>query len=188
MEDAALFYANKALSKPSLVSQLGFDTKDFILATIHRAENTDNEKNLRNIITAFNQINAATPIIVPLHPRTSKIIASLNIPVQFKVIEPVGYFEMIQLMTHCKLIITDSGGLQKEAFMFGKFCITIREESEWVELIVNGYNYLAGTDINKICSLTNELLHKNFPPKQNLYGNGNASKVICDSLNARFSN
>lgn len=182
MEDAALFYASKALLKPSIVTHLGFDNKDFILATIHRAENTDNKTNLTNIISALNKLNDTTPVIVPMHPRTSKIISSLNIPILFKVIEPVGYFEMIQLMSHCKLIITDSGGLQKEAFMFGKYCITVREESEWVELIENGYNYLAGTDVNRIGALASELLTKPFPTKQNLYGNGKASSVICETL------
>lgn len=182
MEDAALFYAQKAAEKSTIINQLNLAVKSFVLATIHRAENTDNLNNLSGIIHALNKLNESTKVVVPIHPRTKKLIEQHNLKPAFTCIEPLGYFDMIQLLQNCSLVITDSGGLQKEAFFFGKFCITTREQTEWVELVENGYNSIAGTDTNSIIQLAQKALTAIFPEKLNLYGNGNACENICKSL------
>ena len=182
MEDAAIYYAKKATEKSTILSQLDLHNKQFVLATIHRAENTDNTTNLKNIIEAFNSINTTTPVIVPLHPRTKKMMEQQRLVANFTIIEPVGYFNMITLLQNCSLVITDSGGLQKEAFFFQKYCITTREQTEWLELIENGYNFIAGTDTNKIIALAKNTINKPFPAVKNLYGNGKACENICKTL------
>lgn len=182
MEDAAMFYAKKAIQKSSIIQTLHLTENKFVLATIHRAENTDNIKNLTDIIGALNQINKTNPVIVPLHPRTKKIIQQHNITTDFTIVDPLGYFDMIMLLANCALVITDSGGLQKEAFFFGKHCITTREQTEWVELVENGYNSIAGTDKQKITAFAHAKIGSPFPVKLNLYGNGTASVNICQAL------
>lgn len=153
----------------------------FILSTIHRAETTDNYENLKSVISALNTISKTTQVVVPMHPRTKKIISDKNINIEFKVIQPVGYLEMIWLIKKCKGVITDSGGLQKEAFFFDKKCITMRTETEWLELIELGVNELVGYDIEKIISASNKL--DNFP-KLNVYpyGNGNTSEIVINTM------
>jgi UDP-GlcNAc3NAcA epimerase len=182
MEDAALHYAKVASINSSILMEHNLVPNNFVLGTIHRAENTDNVENLKNMIQALDAINQKMPVIIPLHPRTKKIIESLNIQVGFKIIDPVGYFDMINLIQNSNLVVTDSGGLQKEAFFFRKFCITTREQTEWVELVENGYNYIAGTNVLKIVGLFEELSPKEFPTPLNLYGNGNAANEICKAL------
>ena len=125
MQDAAIYYAARAEQKSSILQQIALPK--FVLATIHRQENTDSPENLRHIIAGLNEINRQTPVLVPLHPRTRNILAQLNIVPEFKLIDPVGYFDMIMLLKSCELVITDSGGVQKEAFFFGKHCITLRD-------------------------------------------------------------
>jgi UDP-GlcNAc3NAcA epimerase len=121
-------------------------------------------------------------VIVPLHPRTKNILSKEKIDIDFKLIEPVGYLDMIMLLKHCKLVITDSGGLQKEAFFFQKNCVTLRNETEWIELVANGYNQLAGCDAEKIYNAYKTMLeHKNDFTK-NLYGNGKACEIIVSTL------
>ncbi len=180
MQDAALFYSKKS-RKPN------FDIpNNFILATIHRAENTDDLSRLKAIIDAFDEIGKNNSIILPLHPRTRQIISKNNIKINennIKIIEPVGYLEMVYLLQNCKMVMTDSGGLQKEAFFFKKFCITLREETEWVELVQNGFNTIVGANKTRIVEAFNK---QNFDLKFdiNLYGTGNASdKIATDLLN-----
>jgi UDP-GlcNAc3NAcA epimerase len=182
MEDAALFYAKKASEKSTIINQLNLTGKSFILATIHRAENTDNYNNLKGIIDALNKLHESTSVVVPLHPRTKKLIEQHQLKPTFTIVDPLGYFDMISLLQNCTLVITDSGGLQKEAFFFGKFCVTTREQTEWVELVEHGYNTIAGTDTTKIIQLAESALKSSFPEKINLYGNGNACENICNAL------
>lgn len=182
MEDTALFYAQKAEEKSSIISQLELTPQAFILATIHRAENTDNINNLSHIIQALNELNQIKRVIVPLHPRTKKLIEQHQLKPTFTIVEPLGYFDMIMLLKNCAIVLTDSGGLQKEAFFFGKFCITMREQTEWVELVNQGYNFIAGSDTDKIIVLAKDKLKATFPPRLNLYGSGQASKNICEAL------
>lgn len=187
MQDGAMFYKNLA-RKPSC------DIKDdFILCTIHRAENTDDENRLRSIFKALNEIAKEKQIILPLHPRTKKILENLKLNIQnLTLIEPVGYLEMVWLCENCSLVMTDSGGLQKEAYFFEKPCITLRDETEWVELVECGANVLVGADKEKI--LEAYANHSTFNIRSagsvlgvqnsslNLYGGGKASENIIKEL------
>lgn len=179
MQDGALFYRGLAV-KPKNI-----DIKDnFILCTIHRAENTDDENRLRSIFEALNEIAKEKQIILPLHPRTKKILENLKLNIQnLTLIDPVGYLEMVWLIDNCSLVMTDSGGLQKEAYFFEKPCITLRDETEWVELVECGANVLVGADKRKILEA-----YKNRRPlatnyhSLNLYGGGKASEKIIKKL------
>jgi UDP-GlcNAc3NAcA epimerase len=182
MYDAAMYYAEKSEKISDIISRLKLEKGNYILGTIHRAENTDNLLNLQNIIEALNEQSKLYRIIVPLHPRTRKIIAARNLHPAFTIIDPVGYFDMIQLIKNSALVITDSGGLQKEAFFFDKYCITLREQTEWTELVENNFNSLVGTDTAKIIDAINKNFGKTLNQKPNLYGMGEASKIICTNL------
>jgi len=176
MQDAALFYSG--LEKKPLIDI----PNKFVLATVHRAENTDNIERLENIMDALNEIAKEIPIVLPLHPRTYKIIKSSKLKMnKIMFIDPVGYLEMVYLLKHCNLVMTDSGGLQKEAFFFKKFCITLRDETEWVELVSGGFNVLVGTEKGKIIS-TFKNYNNNIDFNVDLYGNGKASEKILSKL------
>lgn len=181
MHDGALFY-KKYAKNPSLSI-----TENFILCTIHRAENTDNLDRLKNIFEALNVIAKDKKIILPLHPRTKKIIDNNNFEFSSNIlfINPVGYLEMIWLISNSDLIMTDSGGLQKEAFFFEKSCITLRDETEWLELVDNNYNVLVGANKSKIIEVfENRKILFNNDYSKNLYGGGKASeKIITAMLN-----
>jgi UDP-GlcNAc3NAcA epimerase len=185
MQDGALFYKNLAVKPKCEIKD------DFILCTIHRAENTDDENRLKNIFKALGEIAQDKQIVLPLHPRTKKILTDLNIDTSsLTIIDPVGYLEMVWLIDHCQLVMTDSGGLQKEAYFFQKPCITLRDETEWVELVEIGANTLVGADKEKIVESflsivdDNKLKTKNQKLETNLYGNGTASqKIIKELLN-----
>ncbi|HRR96220.1 MAG TPA: UDP-N-acetylglucosamine 2-epimerase (non-hydrolyzing) [Candidatus Ratteibacteria bacterium] len=140
--------------KIEIIEKLNLKPKEYILATIHRAENTDNKEKLYSIFSTFDEIsNKIMPVIVPLHPRTKKVLGLYEKERDFKkikIIEPVSYFEMLILEKKAKIILTDSGGVQKEAFWLGIPCITLREETEWVETVKTGKNILVGTDKKRI--------------------------------------
>lgn len=177
MQDGAIFYKKLSI-KPKLDMQ-----NEFILCTIHRAENTDNEERLKNIFGALNIISKDIQVILPLHPRTKKILANLNLDISnLTIIEPVGYLQMVWLIDNSKLIMTDSGGLQKEAYFFKKPCITLRDETEWIELIECGANTLAGANKDTILSVYNNLNFNEICFSNNLYGDGNASENIVKEL------
>ncbi|MES2651678.1 MAG: UDP-N-acetylglucosamine 2-epimerase (non-hydrolyzing) [Bacteroidota bacterium] len=182
MEDAAYFYASKAEEKSKIIKDLKLAENGFVLGTIHRAENTDDLNKLTQLIEAFEEINKTIKVIIPLHPRTKQILKHHNIQTNFTIIDPVGYFDMLMLLKNCALVVTDSGGLQKEAFFFRKFGITTREQTEWTELIDNGYNFLAGTNKELILAYAFKLIGKKFPEPKNLYGNGEAANNICKAL------
>lgn len=176
MQDAAMFYADKS-QKPDM--QL---PDEFILATIHRAENTDDFSRLSSIIKGLNKIASHTTVVLPLHPRTKKIIEQGDFDVsKLTIIDPVGYLQMVYLLQNCKAVMTDSGGLQKEAFFFHKPCITLREETEWVELVENGFNCIVGADDKKIEEQYKKMKFDN-DYSINLYGGGKASERIIKAL------
>jgi UDP-GlcNAc3NAcA epimerase len=180
MQDAALFYAQNCESK---CSETVKNIKDnFILCTIHRAENTDNLDNLTQIVEAVNHINQNINVVLPLHPRTQKLIEQAGLKLNATILSPVGYFDMLYLLKNCNLVMTDSGGLQKEAFFFAKNCVTMRNQTEWVELIENGFNKLSGANSHKIIQLCNEMLNKKNNFNINLYGNGEAGKNITQHI------
>jgi len=159
--------------------RLGLFKESYILATLHRAGNTDNQDRLRNILAAFDAIDEL--IVFPVHPRTEKAIKALGyIPGEkIHIIPPVGYLDMIRLEKDAKLILTDSGGVQKEAYWLGVPCITLRNETEWVETVNTGWNVLAGTEAEKIvhCIRTYTISHVHPP----LYGDGNAA-IRCVAI------
>ena len=180
MQDAAIFYADKSV-KPE------FDLpNEFVLCTIHRAENTDDSNRLKMIFNALDQISKECKVIIPLHPRTKAKLSEIGYNTgksNICFISPVGYFEMIYLLKKCRLVMTDSGGLQKEAYFFDKYCITIREETEWIELVDNGYNLLAGANYSKIIDSYNCLsLRKTMKSENKFYGDGDAGEIIIKTL------
>lgn len=177
MEDGAIFY-KKLARKPAKFEI----SNDFILCTIHRAENTDDQIRLSQIISSLNEIAQEKEIVIPVHPRTRKVLKKNNYDISnLKLIEPVGYLNMVWLIDNCSLVMTDSGGLQKEAFFYKKPCITLRDETEWIELVENNYNILAGAERRKILSSFNShMFSKKFD--ENLYGGGNASNKIVKIL------
>jgi UDP-GlcNAc3NAcA epimerase len=180
MQDAALYYAQKAEKQSTILKQIS--VSKYVLATIHRQENTDSAAKLRNIVEALNVIHQSIPVIVPLHPRTRNILREMNIVPDFISIDPVGYFDMIILLKNSEMVITDSGGVQKEAFFFQKQCITMREQTEWVELVENGFNVLTGSDQNKIVKAFHQSLEKKSDFSLNLYGNGHASEIAAKEI------
>lgn len=182
MEDAALFYAQMAEEKSSILQDIHFEKDQYILTTVHRAENTDDQQKLSNLVTAINKINDQIPVVIPIHPRTKKRLATFGLELKATLIDPVGYFDMIQLIRNARLIMTDSGGLQKEAFFFDRFCITLREQTEWKELVDFGYNELTGSDPILIEKTVDRFLNETFKKEHNFYGGGTASKVIAETL------
>lgn len=179
MYDAALFYTDRS-NRPETVDE----NVDFVLSTIHRQENTDDKAKLTSIFNALKEISQKQKIVLPLHPRTIKKLKDFDIqPDQnIQILEPVGYFEMIWLLSNCSAVITDSGGLQKEAFFFKKPCITVREETEWVELIHSKVNFLTGSDKDKIVSTYNSLKNNTIDFSMNLYGKGDTGHLIVEEL------
>jgi len=178
MHDGALFYKSLA-EKPS---DLNLDS-EYVLSTIHRAENTDSEERLTAIVESLNEISERVVIVLPLHPRTKVKLETLPVKLspRVKVIAPVGYLNMVWLIHNCQLVMTDSGGLQKEAFFFSKPCITLRDETEWVELIDSNFNILVGADKDAIIgAFNNHVFAKDF--NVNLYGDGAASRHIVNVL------
>ncbi len=177
MYDVSLYYKEKKL-KPTWFDELNIDK--FILCTIHRAENTDDPHKLKSI---FEGLSASkSPIVLPLHPRTLDKIKKegISIPTNILIVEPVGYLEMVWLEINSEFIITDSGGVQKEAYFHGKQCITLRDETEWVELVQLGVNILVGNDIQKI---KNAIHNVQFAcVDNNIYGQGNTASQIANFL------
>jgi UDP-GlcNAc3NAcA epimerase len=182
MQDAAIYYADKSEERSTILKQLGLRSNDFVLATLHRQENTDDLNRLTAVLKAFNNIAKEIKLIVPLHPRTRKIIDRENISTNFTIIDPVGYFDMLEILKKCKMVLTDSGGLQKEAYFFNKYCITLRNETEWVELIQNGFNQLAGADTDKILESFRMFSNMKFNKHIELYGGGKAAEIISETL------
>lgn len=181
MYDAALYYSAHAQERSSVLGDIGLESKAYVLATIHRAENTDDPKRLSQILNGLSE--APYPVVWPLHPRTRKRLANfgLNPPHNIKLIDPVGYLDMVMLEKHSLLIATDSGGVQKEAYFHGVPCITLREETEWVETVESGWNRLVG------CRLEYIVAALQSPPipgavQSSLYGDGHAGLAIASSL------
>lgn len=180
MYDAALHFSQIAENKSNILEHLNIESKQYILATVHRQENTDDPDRLNNIFSAFAETHL--PIIIPLHPRTKKKLAEYNIFLneRIKPIDPVGYLDMVLLEKNAQKIATDSGGVQKEAYFFGVPCITMRDETEWIELVQQGVNVLVGSNSTKISDAINS-----FSPlqnKQTFYGNGDTAKKIIKEL------
>lgn len=180
MQDAALYYARSYEERMSLSSEL-FST-DFILCTLHRQENTDDRERLLSIVNALNKIHETRRILMPLHPRTAKALQAFGIELKVDQIDPVGYFDMIALLSRCELVMTDSGGLQKEAYFFEKHCVTLRDETEWVELVNEGFNCISGAQTTDIIASVETMMNKTSQFDVKLYGEGNAGEKIVEGL------
>jgi UDP-N-acetylglucosamine 2-epimerase len=185
MYDAALQFAAVARKRSTILNDLELKPKAYLLTTIHRPYNTDIPENLQNILSAFAEIGEV--IVFPVHPRTWKKIAELEANVQYalrniKMIEPVGYLDMLVLEENARLILTDSGGMQKEAYFFGVPCITLRPETEWVETVESGWNVLAESDTESILAAYERLGGSSPGSRPTLYGDGRASLEVVRYL------
>jgi len=185
MLDAALFYRQYA-RKPDCDLP-----EKFVVATVHRAENTDDQQKLSSIIEGMRRICNEISIVLPVHPRTRKKLQEFDLLDTFDrqcliIIPPVGYLEMLYLLNRCSLVMTDSGGLQKEAFFFKKPCVTLRDETEWVELVECGVNALAGSASDKIYENYKYILNLDLDFSAGLYGDGNASEYVARELINEF--
>ncbi len=178
MYDSVLFYSEWISRDPLKYKTAGIPAS-YLLATIHRAENTDNPENLKNIFRAFS--NLAHDIVLPIHPRTRKILASMiTLPENVHIIDPVGYLQMLKLTMDATKVLTDSGGLQKEAYFLRKPCITMRTETEWIETLHDQWNIITGSDPELIV----KAVENPFPaaPLQSGFGNGKAAEIILEKL------
>lgn len=193
MYDNSLYFAEVAEKEFSKYEKFGLKKDNFILATIHRDNNTDDPKRLSAIFKAFNDISKENDLIVflPVHPRTkAKMKENLSDDLRkeiennpkFILTDPVSFLEIISLEKNCKMITTDSGGLQKEAFFFNKPCVILRPQTEWVEIVEAGAAILADADENRIKEACKTLLAKKFSGLPPLYGDGKASEFICGEM------
>jgi UDP-GlcNAc3NAcA epimerase len=182
MYDVALHYGKISPLKSRILADLNLAGEPFVLATLHRQENTDDPGRLAEICQALNQLATQFRIILPLHPRTRNVLSSRGIKLDFQPVDPVGYFDMLELLKNCSFVLTDSGGVQKEAFFFKKHCLVARDETEWTELVDLGYNFIVGADKDKILegSQLVSVLNKSF--KETPYGNGEAALRIAEIL------
>jgi UDP-N-acetylglucosamine 2-epimerase len=181
MYDALLHFADQARRTSTILNVLGISPRRYHVATIHRAELTDNPERLRALLSVLDQLDV--PVVLPLHPRTRATLDADGQPLQLtgglRLIEPLGYLDMLRLIDSCQRVLTDSGGLQKEAFWLRRPCVTLREETEWLETVRSGWNTIAGTNEALIRSaLSTE------PPSAHpdLYGDGHAAARIATAL------
>jgi len=191
MYDNSLFFTDIAKEKTSILSELDLLSSNFILATIHRDHNTDNPVRLQAIFEALLEISLEKKIqvILPLHPRTKKKMKTLSVDLRVRlneieniqIIPPVSFLEIIALEKNAELVITDSGGVQKEAYYFHKPCVILRPDTEWVEILEAGTGILADAEKEKIKEAVNQLLYKSFEFPV-LYGDGRAAEFICQTL------
>ena len=183
MYDAALLYAQRARDESRILQDLALEPGEYILATVHRAENTDRRERLESIFTGLAAVARETPVVMPVHPRTRRALAKFGIDgSELRLIDPLGYLDMIELERHARLIATDSGGVQKEAYFYRVPCVTLREETEWVELVETGWNVLVpptrSTDVFQGIMANLDLRGREVV----LYGGGTSSERIGDIL------
>ena len=190
MYDAALFYAGRARARSQIAAQLGLAPRGYALATIHRAENTDDPERLAAIFDALATLAVRLRVVLPLHPRTRKALECAapgrRWPDALTIVDPVGYLDMVMLESGARLIVTDSGGVQKEAFFYRVPCATLRTETEWIELVQAGWNTLLDPTAPGLAERLVAQLDA-APPAAHprFYGDGNAAGAICDALAGR---
>ena len=189
MYDNSMYFSAMADTKSDIIERLGLSYRNFVLATIHRPANTDNEANLRSIFQALSDIAATgIDVVVPLHPRTRKRLNELTSEriseltnERLRIIDPASFFEIIRLEKNARVVMTDSGGVQKEAFFYGTPCVILRPETEWVEIVDAGAGILADADYERIMKAYEELSGREvkFPP---LFGDAHASEKILSEI------
>jgi UDP-N-acetylglucosamine 2-epimerase len=194
MLDALVIAKNLAEKHSPVVQRLGLLPRGYGVVTVHRAENTDNSQKLQALLAVFRDIASQWfPLIFPVHPRTAKVIRALfdkaSLPPTLRLIEPLGYLDMLQLVRNAHMVLTDSGGLQKEAFFLECPCITLREETEWVETAQAGGNIIAGTDpkrvLEAVATWAERLARAEHRVDANataFFGGGHSAEQICDAL------
>lgn len=187
MYDAALLFASEARSRSDVLSRLKLEAKGYALATVHRAENTDVPGRLEAILGGLGALARELPVVLPLHPRTRKVMAArgLELPAGIQATEPVGFLDMVMLEQGARVIATDSGGVQKEAFFYGVPCVTLRDETEWVELVEVGANRLAPPiDAESVRLALETAIAAPRPTREpaEFYGDGEAASRIARVL------
>ena len=181
MKDAVLYYSQFSKEKSSIIKDLQLSENEYVLATIHRQENTDDKDKLVAIFSALEKIHNEKKVILPLHPRTKAILANYELAPNIICIDPVGYYDMLELLKNCAMVVTDSGGLQKEAYFNKKHCIIAREETEWKELVENGFATIVESDATKILEAYKTYLNSDTDFTMNLYGE-NVGENIYQSI------
>lgn len=187
MYDNSLFYRDKAFRLSNIIEKLKLNDKQFVLATIHRNTNTDEPDRLKEILEKLNAIATHTnySVVFPIHPRTKKLINEFDLSALLQniiVIDPLSFFDMIVMENTTSLILTDSGGVQKEAYFYHKPCIIMRQETEWIEILQAGTGALEPQNIDEFISLVNRFI--NHPPNifPEYFGNGHTAQYICEKL------
>jgi len=185
MADALRYIQEHADKRSDILNRLGLEEGGYLLVTVHRADNTDHPARLRAILTAL--MRAQEPVVFPIHPRTKKALdalSGLTLKPNLKLIEPLGYIDMVRLESSARMILTDSGGVQKEAYWLGVPCVTLRAETEWIETVKMGWNILVDADSDRIL----EAIHTFKPPptRPPLYGDGQAAMRCVALLNSEI--
>lgn len=186
MYDVAKFHGKRVDASGRILAKLGLEEASYVLATVHRAENTDDPARLAAIVEAFRDLSTDLPIVWPVHPRTKAVLQERGqldeMPAGLHLIDPVGYLDMVQLEKYAALIATDSGGVQKEAFFYSVPCVTLRDETEWVELVESGWNRLVSpTSAQEVASAVRQALGSKGEAVEP-YGEGNAAELIIQRL------
>lgn len=193
MYDNSLFFSELSAQNSQILANLNLQENEFILTTIHRNANTDDEANINSIFSALLEIQQKSnlKIVLPLHPRTKKMMQNLlkkelfeelKANERFVIIDPAGFLDIIALEKNARLIVTDSGGLQKEAFFFQKPCVILRPQTEWIEIVENGNAILTDANFDKIMEATEILLNKTDFTFPSLFGDGKASEFILRKI------
>ncbi|MDA1047919.1 MAG: UDP-N-acetylglucosamine 2-epimerase (non-hydrolyzing) [Verrucomicrobia bacterium] len=186
MLDAALLFGETARSQSTILERLSLRKKGFALCTLHRAENVDSRDALEWLIAGLGQVAESLPVILPIHPRTLARLKGFELMDQLssaiKIVDPVGYLDILKLQSSASLILTDSGGMQKEAFFQKVPCVTLRSETEWIELLPGGHNRLARPMIESISEKAEEALSSDPDWSVDLYGDGHSSETIVQAI------
>lgn len=197
MFDNSLYFEKLAKQKSQVLALQNLKANNFVLVTVHRDSNTDIKENINNLFSSFHDISSEEKIdfIIPLHPRTKKMLQTqlekklfdaIQSNTYLKLIEPVSFLDMIQLEANCRLIMTDSGGVQKESYFFKKPCIILRNETEWLELVEQGTALICGSSCEKIKSAYNYFKNKNNLSFPGIFGDGKAAEFICSEILAQL--
>ncbi len=186
MLDASIHYGEIGQERSKIISTLSLDHSKFALCTLHRAENVDDPKTLAWIVEGLSELSISMTVVLPLHPRTRmrlndfSLFEKLNSKI--KIIDPLGFLDILALQKAASVIVTDSGGMQKEAYFQKKPCVTVRTETEWIELLSGGHNRLANPLKDSMLYKVDDALAANLDWSVNLYGDGNSSKTIAEAL------
>ena len=181
MQDIANFITSKTSFNEGILEKQNIH-QNYALATISSKENITNPRKLNEIVKALNQINKELKVVIPLHPQINKLLHDTGVEIHFTVLPPVNYFDMIELIRNCSIVLTDSGDVQKEAYFFRKRCVTLKKDTEWPELVHHGFNMLGSSDSEFILIAFNEMMNRNPDFSIELYGNGKASEHISNIL------